>query len=314
MNKPNLFIVGLPKAGTTSLHNYLAQHPEIHMSSIKEPYFFCIDLYEESLNYHKKKIYKFRFTNNEINYLKLFEGASTESIIGESTPVYIFSKVAPYQINKFNPESKILICLREPVSFLYSLHSQNVIDNYETEKDFYKALTMEKDRKDGRYIPEHVPYPSFLYYTEKIKYQKYISNFTRYFDINRIKILLFEDLVTNPQSFLIDVLEFLEIDANFYFDINKYNINAIDRFELFKNIRSKVINNKLFTSIDLHLPNSLHNILVNFYKFLFYKDKSRDILSTKLRTDLMKQFKPEVEYSSQVAKIDLISKWGYEYI
>ena len=112
MNKPNLFIVGAPKCGTTFLYHYLKQHPEIYFPDFKEPHFFGSDLirkngaYDLSLN----------------NYKSLFN--SDKKIIGEASTFYIFSKNAAKEIYDFNPDAKIIIMLRNLVDLAYSLHSQ----------------------------------------------------------------------------------------------------------------------------------------------------------------------------------------------
>ena len=112
--RPNLFIVGAPKCGTSSLHYHLSKHPEIYMSRYKEPHFFGKDL--TRLN----KI----FYTNEKEYLSLFNIVKEEKIIGESSPQYLYSYSAPREIKEFNPESKIIILLRNPINMIYSYHSQ----------------------------------------------------------------------------------------------------------------------------------------------------------------------------------------------
>ena len=118
--KPNLFIVGQPKSGTTALHQFLGQHPEIFMSSIKEPHFFCSDFHLESDRaYGKQRFFDFR---NESAYLQIFAKAEGAEIAGESSTNYLYSQVAAEKIYNFNPDAKIIIILREPAKFLYSLH------------------------------------------------------------------------------------------------------------------------------------------------------------------------------------------------
>lgn len=56
MTKPNFIIVGAPRSGTTTLFHSLKQHPEIYMSYVKEPYYFCTDFHEESDQFHNKEI------------------------------------------------------------------------------------------------------------------------------------------------------------------------------------------------------------------------------------------------------------------
>jgi len=92
MKKPNLFIVGHPRTGTSALHDALDQHPDIFMSIPKEPVYFAKDLHAESDLFHKKpKYFHFR---SEKQYLKIFKQCAHEKIAGESTAVYLYSKMA----------------------------------------------------------------------------------------------------------------------------------------------------------------------------------------------------------------------------
>ena len=152
--KPNLFIVGQPKSGTTALHQFLGQHPEIYMSSIKEPHFFCADFHLESDRaYGKQRFYDFR---SESAYLQLFSKAKNVKIAGESSTNYLYSQVAAEKIYNFNPDAKIIIVLREPAQFLYSLHSHYVKFTEENEPDFLTALALETKRQQEETLSPRV--------------------------------------------------------------------------------------------------------------------------------------------------------------
>lgn len=107
---PNLFVAGVPKAGTTSLFHYLALHPDVFPSSRKEPGFF-----------HPFKI-KEMDANIEV-YKKFFAGHSGQKYTIEATPGYFYgSKETANAINDYSPESKIIIVLRNPVERLFSFY------------------------------------------------------------------------------------------------------------------------------------------------------------------------------------------------
>lgn len=137
MTKPNFFIVGIPRAGTTSMHDYLNMHPDIFMSADKEPHYFGSDL-------TRRKMMKY----SDHQYLELFSKAEDEKIIGESSTVYIHSEHAADEIYKFNRNSKILISLRHPAEQVFSLYHKNYNPkNY----SFEQVLEME-DIGDNSYI------------------------------------------------------------------------------------------------------------------------------------------------------------------
>jgi hypothetical protein len=88
---PNLFIVGAPKCGTTSLHYWLSQHPEIFMSEPKEPKFFCTDFHRKADNSHHKKVNKFKYRDLR-DYLDIFKEEKKQSITGGLSTRYFYLK------------------------------------------------------------------------------------------------------------------------------------------------------------------------------------------------------------------------------
>ncbi|MFQ5518600.1 MAG: sulfotransferase, partial [Mariprofundus sp.] len=143
MLKPDFFIVGAPKCGTTAMYTYLQAHPDIFMSEVKEPYYFCSDL-----GFHR-----FR---NEQEYLKLFSVASPQQRIGEASTWYLYSSQAAAAIHAFNTDARIIVMLRNPVDMMYSLYSHFLYIGSEETDSFEAALAAEEERKHGNCIPEGV--------------------------------------------------------------------------------------------------------------------------------------------------------------
>ena len=96
--KPNFFIVGAPKCGTTSLHEYLQRHPDVFMPFFKEPHFFGSDLVRLPLSR--------QFRAKPGRYLKLFRDARGEKRIGESSPWYLASQRAADEIHAYDPAKR----------------------------------------------------------------------------------------------------------------------------------------------------------------------------------------------------------------
>lgn len=126
--QPSFFIVGAPKAGTTALSKYLGRHPEIFVPPRKE------------LNYFNKGLVRVSPIKTLDEYLSFFaEGKG--KICGEASPVYLRTPNAAKEIHDFNPDAKIIIMLREPVSLLRSFHSQLLWNgNTEDIEDFQTAI------------------------------------------------------------------------------------------------------------------------------------------------------------------------------
>ena len=109
---PNFFVVGTPRAGTTSLYSYLNATPGIYMSSIKEPRFFHKIRPETNLPImHDKK-----------KYLGLFRNVKDEKSIGEASPTYLQDPESPLLIHKVIPNAKIIIILRDPIERAFSYY------------------------------------------------------------------------------------------------------------------------------------------------------------------------------------------------
>lgn len=142
MKKVSFFIVGNQKSGTTTFHNLLKLHPEIFLPSYKELKFFCTDLHRESDQHcGKGKHFGIRTIGE---YRGAYKDAKEDQILGEITPHYTFSKEAAKGIFEYNPEAKVIIFLREPASFIESLHSELLDRLAEDEEDLFKAMELEK--------------------------------------------------------------------------------------------------------------------------------------------------------------------------
>ena len=129
IRKPNFFIVGFPKSGTSAVHIMIEQHPEIVFAVPGEPRYSCADLLEESRTL-KPSLWEDPmeaarpfFTTSEEDYLRCFRHAGNEKIVAEASVYYLFSRVAAEKIKAYSPDAKILIMIREPTEFLYSWHS-----------------------------------------------------------------------------------------------------------------------------------------------------------------------------------------------
>lgn len=307
MKKPNLFIVGQPKSGTTALHQFLGQHPEIYMSSIKEPHFFCADFHLESDRaYGKQKFFDFR---NESAYLQLFAKADQEKIVGESSTNYLYSKVAAEKIYNFNPEAKIIIILREPAKYLYSLHSHYVKFTEENEPDFLTALAKENDRIQEKYLSPRVTSPSYLYYSQRVQYAQQVKRYYNRFKPEQIKVVIFEDFKSANERIYREILEFLGVDPNFIPQYDAVNVNKEVKYQGINNI----VNNPLVKNITKNLFSQEFNEFVrdNIVEKFLWHQAPKATMPPELETQLREKYQPQVAAISDLLGIDLVTKWGY---
>ena len=217
MKRPDFFIVGAFKAGTTALYEYLRAHPQIFMSVPKEPMYFGADL---TPRYRRM---------TEAEYLALFKDARPDQRAGEASPWYLYSTSAAQEIRDFNAEGRIIIMLRNPVDVMYSQHSQLVFNQREDLTDFGQALAAEDDRFAGRRIPADAIRPEALYYRRSVRFAEQVRRYLDVFGRERVHFVVFDDLVADPRAVYRSTLEFLGVDPTFEVDLSVYNPNKRPR-------------------------------------------------------------------------------------
>ena len=150
---PDFFIVGQPKSGTTALYEMLRRHPQIFMPELKETWFFAQELRS------RRRRAASRRPDTLDEYLALFAPAAPEQRIGEASPSYLWSRFAAARIAQARPDARIIAILREPASFLHSLHLQLLSNVSEEEKDLAEAIGLDDVRREGRMIPKYAFWP-----------------------------------------------------------------------------------------------------------------------------------------------------------
>jgi hypothetical protein len=143
--KPDFFIVGAPRCGTTALSTYLAEHPRIGFSRPKETQFFCTDLL--GIRFH---------TADPQQYLKLCFGhcaGKNYLAIGEGSVWNLYSKDAIANILQFSPEARFIIMVRNPVDLCVALYEKRREMLQEDQTSFEQAWRLERNRRQGQSIP-----------------------------------------------------------------------------------------------------------------------------------------------------------------
>ena len=163
MRVPDFFIVGTPKTGTTSLHAMLKRHPQIFVPNIKEPQYLASDLRPRTK--HESAPRELGYPKTLDDYLALFSNARPEQRVGEATPTYLWSRTAADTIADLQPEARLIAILREPASFLRSLHLAFLRGSNEAERDLGKAMSLEAARQAGKAIPRISHRPQLLQYS-----------------------------------------------------------------------------------------------------------------------------------------------------
>lgn len=191
MPLPNFLVIGAAKAGTTSLYHYLRQHPDIFMSALKEPQYFCAD--DEIRVPHAIR------TRRE--YERLFEDGASRKARGEASPQYVRSATACDRIAADLPGVRLIVSLRNPADRAYS--------------SYLGALKNGRERRTA----DEAMRPGTFYF-ETSRYHPQLARYFARFPPARIKVLLFDDLIADARAVVREISRFLDVDAAFDADVS----------------------------------------------------------------------------------------------
>jgi len=213
--KPNLFIVGAPKCGTTAWVEYLSAHPDIEFGAVKEPHYFCSDFPRMAQV----------ATLDE--YLALFK-RSDARIVGEASVLYLYSEAAPRQIWDFNPDAKIIILLRNQEEFLPSFHNQLCLNFQESIQDFELAWKLSGQRT-AESIPDACKVEKQLNYKDMGRFSKYSKRYFDVFSSDQIRVIHYDDWVENTRGAYCQILDFLGVEDDGRSEFPRINVRARHR-------------------------------------------------------------------------------------
>jgi Sulfotransferase family len=222
VRKPNLFIVGAPKSGTTALWSYLSAHPDVYAGGPvqsenggsvtrdrgvpqgKEYYYFGSDL--------RSNIPVRRSLEA---YMQSFTGATDERYLIDASPMYLCSVRAASEIVAFSPDARAIAMLRNPVDMMYSLHGEALFNGDEDIADFEEALAAEEDRRQGKRIPPTCRGALWsLFYRDVASYADQLERYFDAFGRDRVHVIVFDDFATDPATVYRATLAFLELDVD----------------------------------------------------------------------------------------------------
>jgi hypothetical protein len=181
---PNLFIAGAPKCGTTSLADYLGQHPDIFTAMTKEPVYFGSDLTSAS-----------RLPTSD--YLDLYRSWKDERYAIDASTHYFFSSRAAAEIKAAAPAAEIVIMVRNPVEAVYSMYFQLRFNGAEPLESFEASVAAE-ERRAREKRPMKFGFPENLLYRDVFAFSRNIERFERVFGADHVHVLLLDDLKTDP--------------------------------------------------------------------------------------------------------------------
>ena len=297
--KPNFFIAGAPKCGTTALYEYLRPHPNIFMPEIKEPHFFAKDLG----TYPRIKTLE--------EYRALFADATAEHRrVGEASVYYLRSSVAIPGIREYNPEAKIIAMFRNPVDMVYSLHSQLLHVGEETVSDFETAWRLQERRSRGLDLPPAIRSPLLVQYGQVGQFGTQARRLLSCFPSNQVKLILYDDFAASPQQVYDEVIAFLGIPHDERADFPRINENKGARVAWLRRLSRKPppLLREAVRSLKRAVGGERISAAKKKLVALNTVRGDRPSLPPRLRAELVASFRDEVALLAQLMGRDL-SHW-----
>lgn len=261
MKLPTFLIVGVQKAGTTSIYNYLKEHPQVYMSPIKETNFLEKDWEKAAPEILTKKgngIYTFE------KYCQLFAEVKDEVAIGEVSPNYLFHyKSSSECILRYLPNVQMLAILRNPVERAYSDYLMHVRDDISTDR----SLSYHINRQNSSFT------------ILKGFYSEHIEYFGNKFGHDRLKIYLYDDLCKDPVGLMQDIYRTIGVDDTFIPDISrKAQIAQVPKVK--------------FLNTILRKQNPLRSLVAGGLKYVLPLDVRQNIRSRLININSQKTVPP----------------------
>jgi hypothetical protein len=209
--KPNFFVVGAPKCGTTWLYKYLSQHPQVFMPAAKEPHYFNLDS-------------QWRWVPELADYEALFADVpDTARQVGEASVMYLYSQVAVPNILRYAPGAKFIAMVRNPANMVPSLHQEFVFRQDEDVVDFAQAWDLQAERAAGRRIPPHCKDPQMLEYGRICALGGQVQRLLAHAGAENVLVVLLEDIRKDAAREFRRVQQFLALDEWLPADLSAVN-------------------------------------------------------------------------------------------
>jgi hypothetical protein len=309
---PDFFIAGHAKSGTTALYEMLRLHPEIFMPQVKEPRFLAEDVYvrPERSGSHLPR------TLDE--YLALFAPARADQLAGEASPLYLLSRTAAAAISEMNRDSRIVVILREPASFLRSLHMQFVQSHVENRNDLLEAVNLDDERRAGRGAPKLDEFvPQVLVYSDHVRYVEQLERFHAALPAEQLLVLIYDDFRADNEATVARVLRHLGVDDTVPVAPKEANPTVRMRSRRLHDLVHAVsvgrdpASRAAKRAIKAVTPGSVRQRALHTtqHQLIAAPPAPPD---ERVMRELRRRFKDEVVALSDYIDRDLVSEWGYD--
>lgn len=281
----DFFIVGAPKAGTTSLFYYLNKNKGICMSNIKEPNFFSSqDLKTQKIYYDSLIL------DNLKEYERIFTPINKQQIIGEASVSYLFYPNVANRIFDYNPRSKIIIILRDPVERAFSHYSMDLRLGH-VKQSLDELFDLGLNNKDNLFFQQYILLG---------QYYEQVNRYIKVFGRENICVKFYDELKLDASSFYSDILKFLHQENDHNIDFNQpFNKSKLPSNKIIKWLYSWPIIRKISL---IFLPLSV----IEFINIKFFKENN-NIITNDLKSKLHSFFLEDIEKLEKLLSKDLKS-------
>lgn len=299
------FIVGAPKAGTTWLASSLSEHPDVHLSPVKEPHFFAppvpgelgptavtdTDLWPQLAQH--KRIHS-GWIRDVGNYKRLLRVPPGKSVSGEATVAYLHAPEAARNIATWFPDARIIIMIREPIARALSHFQMDLVDGRTTKRAESVLLRELECRREGRAASSS--------YLERSLYAEPLRRYLDVFGREQVLVLRFDDVTSAQEAVLAKVQQHLGISSAWAAPSGSgcKNVTSYSRWKL---LNFLLVQTRIKNVARRVLP----SMLINSGKRLLYTRQGREALSEQFRAELRAFFKGDIENTATLSGLDLAS-------
>jgi hypothetical protein len=279
---PNFLVIGAGRSGTTSLHHYLSQHPDVFLTAEKSPNFFVSQDPLPPWEGPAQQVMARQWVRTLDDYEALFAGAGVRAAVGEASPMYLQSRRAPARIAAACPEVRLVAILREPVGRAYAHFMGRRRDGLDRRTDFSKVVQAELSQP----LPQDV---AFGHYLGCGRYHHFLQGYFDRFPADRIRIYLYDDLLADASALVADLFAFLGVDPRFSPDMSRrygqtgVPANPVARFVWTRSVTAR-------TLVRPWLPRRVRDLAAP----MFLGDLSRPPLDPSLHARVIDVFRDDI--------------------
>jgi hypothetical protein len=296
----DFFVIGVARGGTTSLYNYLQQHPDIFLPKVKEcNYFSSVESLDKEVYLLPEagKEYHMKIIESKEAYHNLFSEAKPNQLKGEVSPSYMWDIQAAKRIYEHNKNAKVIVSLRNPVLRAHSHYMMHYHTGYDMAPTFEEALKAEKNPIWG----------GGNMYLEMGLYYDQLKPYYDLFDKNNIKIIISEDWTQQNGVAMQDIYTFLGLPS-----CEEYQEEAA--FNTSKQLKNKGLldflrSDRVKKSLKWFLPEKTKD---RIKEQLFYKEAEKQELDEHTIETLKAYYREDIKKTEALVGIELTRKWGLE--